>query len=79
MKKLLAVTLILSLALSMAGCCCVNIPKDILEKYFEKEPDNIVVPSESEPLETEPAAPADEPCCTPGSCTCCASCACGCQ
>lgn len=27
----------------------------------------------------EPAEPAAEPCCTPGECTCCTSCTCGCQ
>ena len=59
MKKLLALTLVLALAASLAGCCCVKIPMPELGGLFSK---NEAAQSQAgsvqtEPVETEPPAP----------------------
>ena len=58
MKKMIAVNLVLYLAVSLAGCCCVNLPTDKLEGLFTKKPEPTVPAVQTEPLESEPPAPA---------------------
>ena len=56
MKKLIAATLILALAVSLTGCCCVSLPTDKLESLFKKQPEAVsTVPTL--PDATVPQAP----------------------
>ena len=56
MKKLICAALILALAVSLAGCCCVNIPTDKLESLFKKQPEAVAT-APTVPDATEPPAP----------------------
>lgn len=64
--------------LGMRPACWLDMEKVVIASGSGTLEDPYVLLTEAVEAVTE-AAPADEPCCEPGNCTCCTSCTCGCQ
>lgn len=67
--------------LGMRPACYLDMSKVVIASGSGTMEDPYVLLTETPVPETSvPETPAaDDPCCTPGDCACCASCACGCQ